>query len=53
MSKLTKNQKAVLAKYDKTQVYSLTDINKNYIILKIFKIILSIHLHFQVLKDLL
>ena len=25
MSKLTKNQKAVLAKYDKTQVYSLND----------------------------
>ena len=25
MSKLTKNQKAVLAKYDKTQVYSLTE----------------------------
>ena len=25
MSKLTKNQKAVLAKYDKSQVYSLTD----------------------------
>ena len=25
MSKLTKNQKAVLAKYDKTQVYSLSD----------------------------
>ena len=25
MSKLTKNQKAVLAKYDKTQVYSLPE----------------------------